>query len=282
MSFEKIYILGLGYIGNVIINTLRSNNFLGKIYGFDINSESLSRAKVESFSLESDFDTANTIFFICVTPILTKKYIATIMQRIKNINNTIISDVASVKNHIFTNTEIMNCTHFVSIHPMCNNIASNIFQKQNLNYIIQNKSSKNQYYYNFLNDFLNFHNISITHTDHDLTVGITSHLSNIILACLNNEYDKINSQMWREIFSINKTNILNAISEYLNILNSTESENKIVNAFQILMKNKNILVDEKLYNPSLQSIMQIGNVNKIDLNTFKNKMNKIYDEIKMQ
>ena len=62
-------------------------------------------------------------------------------------------------------------------------------------------------YNDFLHDFLNCENVEVSAKIHDKTVAFTSHLQNLILASYDNDFSKIDNQMWREIFIQNQKNI---------------------------------------------------------------------------
>lgn len=281
MGFERVFIIGFGQMGRSIANTLRVNNFSGKIFAS-------SRHKIEqydyidgNFNIEDCYDNyQNSIIFICVPPDLTAEIIEKMIEKTKN-TNCIISDICSVKNNIFSNKKIIKNSNFVSIHPMDGGNSTEqkeFFKKYILNYIITNNllnvnSDLLKQYDNFLHDFLNFENVKIDAKMHDKIVAITSHLPNLILASYYNNFSKIDNKMWKEIFLKNKRNISYFLQIFLktieqNIKNNN-LENAIILAIKNIMFNEKIKIKKELFNPSLRAVFDIksNSINK------KNKIN---------
>ena len=101
MGFRSVSIVGFGQMGKSIANTLRINNFNGKIMAS-------SRTKIENCDfIDGEFDYNdvrndynNSIFFLCIPPNDTPKIACKILEITKNFEDCIVSDVCSVKNRV--------------------------------------------------------------------------------------------------------------------------------------------------------------------------------------
>lgn len=280
MGFRSLFIVGFGQMGKSIANTLRINNFHGKIMAS-------SRTKIENCDfIDGEFDCNdvrndynNSIFFLCTPPNDTPKIACKILEITKNFEDCIVSDVCSIKNRVAD----INGKNFISIHPMdsgnSNELRKYFFKKRILNYIItDNLTNINanllERYNDFLHDFLNCENIKITAKKHDKTVALISHLQNLILASYYDDFSKIDNQMWREIFYQKQKNIKYFLSIFLekirkNIYNHSLAE-AIVLTIEMLMTEEKIDIKPELFNPSLIMVLELtkGSKNKI-----KNDMN---------
>ena len=296
MGFERVFIIGFGQMGKSIANTLRVNNFSGKIFAS-------SRHKVEqcdyidgNFNIEDCYNNyQNSIIFICVPPDRTAEIIEKMIEKTKN-TNCIISDICSVKNNIFSNKKIIKNSNFVSIHPMDGGNSTEqkeFFNKYILNYIITDNLDKVDVniltrYNDFLHHFLNFENIKIDAETHDKIVAITSHLQNLILASYYNEFAKIDNKMWKEIFLKNKRNISYFLQIFLktieqNIKNNN-LENAIILAIKNIMFNEKIEIKKELFNPSLRAVFKLKNnnsneANAIDYPKFVENMKNFFENV---
>ena len=95
MGFERVFIIGFGQMGRSIANTLRTNNFRGKILVS-------SRSQIENYKFidatfalqktkSNDFD--DSIILICTPPNVVVKTLRQVFKKTKNSKNCIISDV---------------------------------------------------------------------------------------------------------------------------------------------------------------------------------------------
>ena len=266
MGFERVFIIGFGQMGKSIANTLRESNFDGKIYAS-------SRSKIvdcnyidNTFSLESpDVDYNNSAVFICIPPDIVVEMIDKMLKKTSN-TNCIISDVCSVKQHIFSNINLQNSKNFISIHPMDGGNSTgkkHFFKKYVLNYVIndnQIESDNIQKFLLFLEQFLNCKNEIIDSKTHDKIVAITSHLPNLILMSMNKNIDKTNIKMWREIFKTNKENIEKSLSELIEIIQQNNKDNSktIGEIYEYFLQKHRISIDKTLQNPSLKNILNMN------------------------
>ena len=262
MGFERVFIIGFGQMGKSIANTLRDNNFTGKIYAY-------SRSKIVncdyidgSFSLENpDINYNNSVVFICTPPDIVAEMIKKMLEKTSN-TNCIISDVCSVKLHIFSQDNIKNSKNFISIHPMNGGNSTgkkHFFKKYILNYVIndnQVESEKLQQFLLFLEQFLNCKNEVIDGKTHDKIVAITSHIPNLLLMSMSETFDKTNIKMWKEIFKTNQENILKSLEELTEILQQNNTKT-IGENYEYFLQKHRISIDKTLQNPSLKNILNI-------------------------
>lgn len=262
MGFERVFIIGLGQMGKSIANTLRDSNFTGKIYAS-------SRSKIvncdyidDAFDIENhNINYNNSVVFVCTPPDIVLEMIEKMLDKTSN-TNCIISDVCSVKRHIFANKNIKNNTNFVSIHPMDggNSTGKNhFFKKYILNYVIndnQVKSENLQPFLSFLEQFLNCKNVVIDSKTHDKIVAITSHIPNLILMSMAETLDALNIKMWQEIFKTNQENILKSLTELTEILQQNSTKTMSEN-YAYFLQQHSISIDKTLQNPSLKNILNI-------------------------
>lgn len=276
MGFERVFIIGFGQMGKSIANTLKQNHFKGKIFAS-------SRNKVENYSFidgvfdikdiaKNDYD--NSIIFVCTPPNTTNAMLEQIFAITKKYHNCIITDICSIKQQISKHKN----NKFISIHQMDggNSYTNNkfYFKKTTLNYIINDnlKLVDDDLLYNykkFLSIFLNCKNEEISIKEHDKIVAFTSHLQNLILTSYYNDFSKIDSQMWREIFSQNSKNIKYFIKNFQKILKneiktSKNLENAIIKTNKQILNSEKIDIKPKLFNPSLKNVFGLKNNKKIE------------------
>ena len=298
MGFERVFIIGFGQMGKSIANTLRTNDFQGKILvssGHKIDNCEYIDGNFNIENYNNDYE--NSIIFICVPPDFTNKVIEKMMEKIKN-TNCIISDICSVKNNIFSNNKIIKNSNFISIHPMdggnSDTVRANFFKRQILNYIITDNFAKIDInvlarYNNFLHDFLNYKNYKITSKKHDKIVAFTSHLSNLILASYYNDFSKIDNKMLREIFIQNQENIKHFLNIFLEKIKQKIGNNLLVDVIILtikdIMQTEKIKIKQELFNPSLRAIFELKNNNlnaiktMIDYSKFVENMENFFENL---
>ena len=266
MGFERVFIIGFGQMGRSIANTLRDGNFTGKFYAS-------SRSKIvdcdyidDAFDIENpNINYNNSVVFICTPPDIVLEMIEKMLEKTSN-TNCIISDVCSVKEHIFSNKNIKNNTNFISIHPMDggNSTGKNHFFKKNiLNYVIKDnqvESEKLQPFCHFLEQFSNCKNEVIDSKTHDKIVAITSHIPNLLLMSMDEKLDQTNIKMWQEIFKTNQENINKYLNEIIQILqqNNKNDTKTIGEYYEYFLQQHSISIDKTLQNPSLKNILNIN------------------------
>lgn len=256
-------------MGKSIANTLRVNNFGGKIMVS-------SRSKVENCDfIDGNFDCNdatndynNSVIFICTPPRTVPETVAKMLETTKNCKNCVVSDVCSIKQEVAK----IQGKNFISIHQMdggnSDTARKHFFKKRILNYIITDNFANIDVnvltrYNNFLHDFLNCENVEVSAKIHDKTVAFTSHLQNLILASYYNDFLKIDNQMWREIFTQNQKNIEYFMKIFLEKVQEKIDNNSLADA--IILANKTIMIEEKidikkeLFNPSLRMVFELKN-----------------------
>ena len=283
-------------MGKSIANTLRTNNFSGKIIVSSRSQIENCNFVDKTFDLQktNQDDFNNSIIFICTPPNIVAETLQQVFNKTQNNENCIISDICSIKKDI---AKITN-KNFVSIHQMDggNSDEKNkyFFKKPILNYIITNNVSNVninllEQYKTFLHDFLNCKNVEITAKIHDKTVALTSHLQNLILASYCNNFSKIDNLMWREIFSKNKENISYFLHNFLktmeqNIINNS-FEDAIILTVKKIMKEEKIEIKKELFNPSLKAVFELKNnsingiENKINYQSFVKNMQGFFEKL---
>ena len=263
MGFERVFIIGFGQMGKSIANTLQDNNFQGQILAS-------SKTKIANCTyIDGNFEVENTnnnyensIIFICTPPDVVVEIIEKMLEKTSN-TNCIISDVCSVKEHIFSNKNLQKSKNFISIHPMDggNSIGKeHFFKKYILNYVINDNQFENeklQHFLSFLEQFLNCKNEVINSKIHDKKVAITSHIPNLILMSMSKKLDNTNIKMWQEIFKLNQKNIEKYLIELMEILK--RNDKKTIGAiYEDFLQNHSITIDKTLQNPSLKNILNIN------------------------
>ena len=283
MGFESAFIVGFGQMGKSIANTLRVNNFGGKIM-------ISSRSKVENCDfIDGNFDCNdatndynNSVIFICTPPRAVPEIVAKMLEMTKNCENCVVSDICSIKREVAK----IQGKNFISIHQMdggnSDTVRKHFFKKRILNYIITDNFANIDInvltrYNDFLHDFLNCENVEVSAKIHDKTVAFTSHLQNLILASYYNDFSKIDNQMWREIFIQNQKNIEYFMKIFLEKVQEKIYNNSLAGA--IILANKTIMIEEKfdikkeLFNPSLRMVFELKNCSMNYQNFVKNMHN---------
>ena len=256
-------------MGKSIANTLRVNNFGGKIM-------ISSRSKVENCDfIDGNFDCNdakndynNSVIFICTPPRAVPEIVAKMLEMTKNCENCVVSDICSIKREVAK----IQGKNFISIHQMdggnSDTARKHFFKKRILNYIITDNFANIDInvltrYNDFLHDFLNCENVEVSAKIHDKTVAFTSHLQNLILASYYNDFSKIDNQMWREIFIQNQKNIEYFMKIFLEKVQQKIDNNSLADA--IILADKSIMIEEKfdikkeLFNPSLIAVFELKN-----------------------
>ena len=286
-DIQHVYIIGFGRIGKSIAYTLRSNNFDGDIFACNskVNDERIKNDI--NINGECDFfnnferykDLKNSIIFACVPPLRTTDILQNLIDMFKNNDNIIISDACSVKNSIFSDSDIVNAKNFISIHPMDGGNSEErefLFKKHILNFVIENKEiNKDIYdeYLSFLEKYLNCKNVVVSYKEHDKIVALISHLPNLILSSYH-EDDNIKNIMWKEIFKINFKNIQKYFDEFILLFQSNKTKN-IGEIFQEMLNKNCINIDKNLQNPSLKKVLSLQEIQKD--NNFLSNLQNVYN-----
>ena len=269
MGFESAFIVGFGQMGKSVANTLRINNFGGKIMVS-------SRSKVENCDfIDGNFDCNdakndynNSVIFVCTPPRTVPEIVVKMLEMTKKYENCVVSDICSIKQEVAK----IHGKNFISIHQMdggnSDTARKHFFKKRILNYIITDNFANVDVnmltrYNDFLHDFLNCENVEVSAKIHDETVAFTSHLQNLILASYCNDFSKIDNQMWREIFIQNQKNIEYFLNIFLEKVQKKNDNNSLADA--IILADKTIIIEQKidikkeLFNPSLRMVFELKN-----------------------
>ena len=264
MGFDRVFIIGFGQIGKSIANTLKINNFQGKIYASSRKKITNCNYIDDVFSIENtEINYNNSIIFICTPPNVVIEMIKKMLIQIKD-QNCIISDVCSVKNNIFLQKNIIKNKYFIYIHTMYSANSTDkkyFFKKQILNYVINNNYVDDmimKQFCNFLENFLNCKNELINYVEHDKIVAITSHIPNLILSIINSSINIKDNKMWKSILQQNRDNISKYLNDFIDILISSKTNN-ISKNYNTLLKKYDINIATYLKNPSLQNVLNIDN-----------------------
>ena len=273
-------------MGKSIANTLRVNNFGGKIM-------ISSRSKVENCDfIDGNFDCNdakndynNSVIFICTPPRTVPEIVAKMLKMTKNCKNCVVSDICSIKQEVAK----IQGKNFISIHQMdggsSDTARKHFFKKRILNYIITDNFANVDInvltrYNDFLHDFLNCENVEVSAETHDKTVAFISHLQNLILASYCNDFSKIDNQMWREIFIQNQKNIEYFLNIFLEKVQEKIDNNSLADA--IILADKTIIIEQKidikkeLFNPSLRMVFELKN-SSMDYQNFVKNMHIFFE-----
>ena len=244
LNVEKILIIGLGMIGSSIALASKSKGI--KVYGFDRSDNSMIEAlekniidsRLDSFDDidSSDFVKEIDLLVIAVPP----KQTLEVLKSLKNIWNTnvTITDTSSVKNHI----KLDDVTNIVLSHPIAGSDQSgisaaneNLF-KNKKNVLCDPFNSSEGHFEkveNFWKNALQMKTSSMSVSEHDLIFAMTSHLPHLVSYALIDsirlsnhdvgdnaggglrEFLRLsgsNSEMWRDIFMLNRVDLIKALA----------------------------------------------------------------------
>ena len=252
----NIYIIGLGLIGSSIARAIRKKQLNYRIYGCDIDFDSVKYALQEniidkSFSYENiDLDAScNSLIIVAASPSVSVT-IFTQLQHLFDSKSLAITDVCSIKNHLLNELSGTNAENIVFSHPMAGSHLSGVESGNedlfdNKDVLISPFNSEG-YAIKIVEEFwrsLDAIPYTIKAEDHDSLLSATSHLPHILVYALLKYLQEKNIQdlgkvsggglqsllrigssspkMWSDIFLLNKNNLtkdINAIIESLNRL----------------------------------------------------------------
>ena len=244
LNVEKILIIGLGMIGSSIALASKSKGI--SVIGFDKSSKFLEEA-IEKDIIDQDVKTVDEInspefvkdidlIIIAVPP----KQTLIVFNQLKDIWNTnvTITDTSSVKNHL----KLDNVSNIVLSHPIAGSDQSGI-KAANEELFINKKnvlcdpfnSDKGHYEKvdNFWKNALQMKTALMSVNEHDLVFALTSHLPHLVSYALIDsirlsnhdikdnaggglkEFLRLsgsNSEMWRDIFFLNRVDLIKALA----------------------------------------------------------------------
>ena len=244
INVEKILIIGLGMIGSSIALASKSKGI--SVLGFDKSSKFLEKA-IEKNIIDQDVKSVEEInspkfvkeidlIIVAVPP----KQTLAVFNQLKDIWNTevTITDTSSVKNHI----KLDNVSNIVLSHPIAGSDQSGLeaanaklfFNKKN---VLCNPFNSGKGHYekvdNFWKNALQMKTALMSVNEHDLVFAITSHLPHLVSYALidsirlsNHDVEDnaggglkeflrlsgSNSEMWRDIFVLNRVDLIKALA----------------------------------------------------------------------
>lgn len=275
ISDLNISIVGLGLIGGSIAKSIKKNLQIKNLWAIDINLNTLNKAKddgvINEGYVEPIYPLKNSdIVIFCTYPNITLDFIKKNMNYFKN--NSLLTDTLGIKNCIITkiNKIIRDDIEFIGGHPMSGRECVGYeFSRNNIfdgsEYILTYSNNTKNSTMNLLREIIigmGFKTVTImTPQEHDERIAFTSQLPHIIACTImnNKQFDEklnciggsikditrvadINVDLWSELISINKINILKEMSNFIHDLN---------NVYDII-KNDNIEQLKSIFNKSSQ------------------------------
>lgn len=256
----KIAVVGLGLIGGSICKALKKNTDY-TVYGTDIDKNVISLAK-NSNAVDFVLETASIcdidVFFICLYP---KQCVDFVRSNINNFKKgVIITDVCGVKKYIEQSLEkplADKGLFYVGGHPMAGKEKSGFLNSedkllQNASYILTKSDSTDSSAFKTVADIialLGSKLIVSTADTHDRIIAYTSQLAHIVSSSYvkspSIELERgftggsfqdmtrvalLNENMWKDLFILNKTNLLNEVNNIISNLtdykNALECDNE--------------------------------------------------------
>ena len=248
----KIGIIGIGLMGGSFALDFRSKNKNSKIYGFDNDPKSLDYSIKNKIvdELLSDENCRHLDFLIISVPV---HYISNIVKKYLNhiSKNTLVIDLGSTKKSICDSLKNHpKRDQFLPAHPIAGTensgpmsaVSGLYFNSTNI--ICESDKTRSDLLEKALKLFKSFKMkiIKMDPSDHDINIAYLSHLSHISSFMLaktvlrkkslkKNIFDlagsgfestvrlaKSSPETWTSIFNDNKTNITEALNEYIDNL----------------------------------------------------------------
>lgn len=241
----NIGIIGIGHIGSSLAKALRLRKKYNKIYGYDIDEQSIIYAKKNNIydDIVSFEDIQkNDIIFIAtnITAIIK------IINDFKYINkDTIIVDLGSTKKNIIDNIPDKLKNNYIPTHPMAGKEFSGVYYADESLFdqktiIICDKDKSSTDNIKIVSDIfrdLNMNIVYMNSSEHDEHASYVSHMPHIISFSLANtilkheqaknitslagggfkdisRIAKSSPFMWVDIFKNNKDNMLKSLSKF--------------------------------------------------------------------
>ena len=283
-NVEKVLIIGLGMIGASIALASKSKGI--KVIGFDSSKDSMQYAinnniiddftdsidQINSKEFCRDID----LIILSVPP----KQTLDVLNNLKDIWNfdTSITDTSSVKNHI----KLEGASNILLSHPIAGSDQSGI-SSANANLFTNKKNvlcdpfncDKEHFekVENFWKNALQMKTASMTVNEHDLVFAMTSHLPHLVSYALidsirlsNHDVEDnaggglkeflrlsgSNSEMWRDIFVLNRVDLIKALA-----------------GMQISLNNLLELITETKQIPDIFSHLELLNKELDEIKSFK-------------
>jgi len=255
----NIYIIGLGFIGSSIARAIRKKQLNYRIYGCDVDLDSVKYALQkniidESFSYENiDLDTSsNSLIIVAASPSASATIFGQ-LQHLFNIKSLAITDVCSIKNHLLNELSEANTANIVFSHPMAGSHLSGVesgnedlFKNK---YVLISPFNSEDNGIIIVENFWRSLDViphRVKAEDHDSLLSATSHLPHILVYALLKylqekdiqDLEKVSGgglqsllrigssspKMWSDIFLSNKTNLTKDIDAIIDSLNKLKKE----------------------------------------------------------
>ncbi len=252
LSDKNITIIGLGLIGGSIAKAVSNNIEVKNLWAVDINKETLDAAEKEKI-IEKGFTNPkyplqnSDIVILCTYPDATLEFIERNTKYFRK--NSIITDTTGIKKSIIEKIRSMLDKNIIFIggHPMAGKEVSgykhssvNIFK--NSEYILTPSNDTDKNSLDLLTKLIKnigFNKVTfMTAEVHDRKIALTSQLPHLIACALMNnkglEEDlsgiggsfkdmtrvaNINSNLWCELISVNKNNLLKEMDIFIEDIN---------------------------------------------------------------
>ncbi len=120
---KSVCVIGLGLIGGSITRDIKLKKLAEVIYAFDINADSLEKAKAAGW-IDNAVDEFNDIrdikpdLIIVATPINSTAKILYNLAQEESLSNSILTDTASAKGFIYEQLKDIKVKNIVLSHPM--------------------------------------------------------------------------------------------------------------------------------------------------------------------
>lgn len=247
----NVAVVGMGLIGGSFAEAL-SELKVKKIYGIDINEDSLKKALNQGIIHEAYVDAQvplknSDLVIMALYPKDTVNFINNNAHNFKT--GAVITDTCGVKGNMIEEIKsiLPHNVDFVGGHPMAGREAKGIGQAtkdifKNSNYIItpvNENNFKNIKLIEYMAKKIGCKNVvSISPKEHDCIISYTSQLPHVIAVSLMNSdicsdmvdlfiggsfrdatrVAAINSELWLQLFNLNNENLVNEIEKFEKLL----------------------------------------------------------------
>lgn len=238
-------IIGLGVMGGSFAARLKELGW--KIVGFDLNTQSLKKAKENGWIDEGFADFSRglpqcDLLIFCIYPSLLKDWIATWQSQFQP--GALILEISGVKRAVMDPVQkiLREDVELMSIHPMCGRESKGIDHADprifdDANFILipdDRNTARSIVKVSSLAKDLGCRNISVLSADeHDEMIAFLSQLTHVIAVSLMDTHENehlveytgdsfrdltriasINEDMWSELFLLNKDMLLDEITQF--------------------------------------------------------------------
>lgn len=278
MTIHRILIVGTGFMGNALANALFNNGVAEKIYGVEPNPTFLADAKSnncyeEIFLSIDDVAMVPDLAIVCA-PV---ELVASIScQLLEKFPQTLVSDIASVKAPVVSAVQSAAATgsaRFIAGHPITGSDRTGPIQPPKSIFTdrscvitpLENNSEADLQAVENLWTSLGSKVFRLSPADHDLLLGMTSHMPHAVASALSAALEekelefcgtgirdtiriaKSNPLLWKEIFVQNREAVLKAIDRFQEVFDNlrqsieTDSLNELISILEKGQKNRDAL-----------------------------------------